>query len=215
MKRKIGTGLLAVLMLVAMAVPVLAVDRPTSDKSGIWDLNIFDSSKYTVDPLTADGSAVTSQSGFYPNAEKVRVIATAVDESFYLIMAQNNQEVPTQDNLVYIDQQTGAEQTATFTVYPSSLVSDQEYFIYISSSATGGERTQIASFKYYQPYILGDVDRDNVISTNDALVVLRVVAHLDTLEGTASMAADADKDGIISTNDALYILQAVAHVREL
>lgn len=224
MKRRIGTGLLAVLMLAAMAVPALAVDGPSepgiylltpeSAVGGSLSLYFFAKDADTANNANAIEAGTNR---FYANAEKIKVISNAQDNAFYLIIAQNDTQVPTEGNIEYIDQTTGTSNTATFTVYPKNLVSGTTYYIYLSSSAdaTGNERTPIASFKYYQPYILGDVDKDDIISSNDALYVLQAVAQLRTLDETSRLAADADRDGIISSNDALYILQAVAQLRIL
>ena len=212
MKRKIGTGILAVLMLAALAVPALAVDGPSDP--GIYLLTHESScslSFYTKDADTTDSTkAITEGTDqFYANAEKIKVVADAQNDKFYLIIAQNDTQVPTEGNIEYIDQTTGTSNTATFTVYPKNLVSGTTYYIYLSSSADamGSGRTPIASFEYYAPYKLGDVDDNGTVNANDALMALQIAGELITPTASQVAAADVDKSGVVNASDALSILQ--------
>lgn len=223
MRKRFGASVLAVLMAAALTVPALA-DGP--DTAGIYLLTEDDSCSlffYEADGDTTDETdAIAAVDGFdnpfYPNAEKIKVIADASNDAFYLIIAQNSTEVPQEGNIVYVDQSTGAEQTVTFTVYPKSLVSGTTYYIYLSSSAIAvGEdgRQPIASFTYYQPYMLGDVDGDKEIGLVDALMVLRHCAGLELLTPAQEKPADANKDNSVDPVDALMILQHNAGIIDL
>lgn len=202
----------------------------TDAASGIYELTRESAfaSTVTLTPKTAAGTTVTAGSatvdgqtvsGFYANAEKVEVTFTGAEASAqYLVLAlDNDSATPTQGNITYIDQ-TGATNTSvTFTVYPSSLASGKTYSIYLASSASAGSvqgLTKIASFKYYAPYILGDVNGDTEIKPNDALCVLQIYAGTPGMTWTANqrLAADVDKDGEIKPTDALKILQKYAGV---
>ena len=128
---------------------------------------------------------------------------------------QNDTQVPTEGNIEYIDQTTGTSNTATFTVYPKNLVSGTTYYIYLSSSAdaTGNERTPIASFKYYQPYTLGDINDDGRINAGDATLALQIAALIKTdATDVQKVAADVNGDGRINAGDAALILQRAANL---
>jgi len=215
MRRRVLVMLLSMAFLLGTFVPALAADEPEVD--GIYGLTVTDAS-VSIQPLDATGAVVAASgtydgSDFYPEAVKLKVTVTGVTDSYSLILAQNSSGIPTESNLVYIDQDSASEGTISFTVYPSELKSDTTYYIYLSGNSTGNN--QVATFRYYAAYLLGDADMSGSISSNDALYVLQAVAHLRTLTGNAVQAADADKSGSISSNDALYILQAVAHLRTL
>ena len=221
MRRRVLVMLLSMAFLLGTFVPALAADEPEVD--GIYGLTIADAFSATVSIQALNASdAVVAASGtydgsdFYPEAVKLKVTVTGVTDSYSLILVQNNSSrIPTESNLVYIDQDSASEGTISFTVYPSELKSDTTYYINLSGNSTGNN--QVATFRYYAAYLLGDADGDNMITPNDALVVLQTVANMRTLEGNALLAANADKspDGAITPNDALYILQAVANMREL
>lgn len=177
----------------------------------------------TLTPKTAAGATVTAESttvdgkpvnDFYANAEKVEVTFTGAQASAqYLVLAlDNDSATPTQGNITYIDQ-TGATSTSvTFTVYPANLASGKTYSIYLASSASAGSvqgLTKIASFKYYAPYTLGDVDGNKKVNTFDAMAIINHVTRQKLLEGTPLLAADTTKDGKVNTFDAMQIIKLV------
>lgn len=59
---------------------------------------------------------------------------------------------------------------------------------------------------------LGDVNRDGRISAEDALTVLKNVAHMEELDKEQSALADTNRDTRVSAEDALLILKMVAHM---
>ena len=59
---------------------------------------------------------------------------------------------------------------------------------------------------------VGDVNNDEKIDTQDALLVLQHIVGITTLEGDDLTAADAYADGKIGTDDALSILQFVVNI---
>lgn len=62
-------------------------------------------------------------------------------------------------------------------------------------------------------YLLGDVDEDGNIDAQDAVMILKYVAHNITLTEKQLLAANTtkDKDGKIDAKDAVQILKLVAH----
>lgn len=212
---------LKAILFLAAAVALMSVTALAADAGGIYNVTVAEgyTTSVTVTPQTDKGVPVTATTeningtdyDYYAGAVKVEVQYTGANSSaYYLILAQNAEGTPTDKNIVYIDQ--GELGKATFTVYPSSLANGT-YYIYLSS--TGSAKTQIASFDYYLPYMLGDVNGDQVLSATDALWALQAVAGNRTLDANAALAADADKSGTLSANDALYILQAIAGNRPL
>ena len=175
----------------------------------------------TVTPLTPGGAEVASKptaidgapAALYEGAEKLSVSITGASAKYYLILAQNENAAPTEDNIRYIDQSASAGGEVVFTVYPNGLKTGERYYIFIVGSE--GEKTLIASFRYYEPYMRCDVDGSGDIGLNDAVMVLRHLAELDTLEGTGFLAADANKNGVIGLDDAVFILRVIAGLEVL
>ncbi len=64
-------------------------------------------------------------------------------------------------------------------------------------------------------YILGDINRDGLISAVDARIVLKAVAYSSGLEKLDFLASDANCDGDVTLVDARIILQAAAGLIEL
>ena len=207
MKRRIVQLLLAAVLLVGLLTPaVAAVDA--ADPEGIYDLEIV--SEYlataTIVPLTADSESPVSANanGVYPAAVRLQVTVTGITDNYSLIFAQNEDGVPTESNLVYIDQKSAEAGTLSFLVYPSALKGDTTYYLYLSG--TSG-RDLLASFKYNVPYVLGDINGDGDIDSIDALLVLQHSVKIVTLEGKQFLAADVNGDGDRDSVDALLILQ--------
>lgn len=203
---------LKAILFLAAAVTLMSVTALAADAGGIYDIQA--EANVTVIPQTEDGTPVTvtteningTNYDYYAGAVKVEVQYTGTTEktAYYLILAQNAEGTPTDKNIVYIDQATGS---ATFTVYPSSLTTGT-YYIYLSS--TGSAKTQIASFKYYLPYKLGDVNADTNIRVDDALLVLNYLAQNTVLTSNQMAAADVTGDNNVRVDDALKILNFIA-----
>jgi len=60
------------------------------------------------------------------------------------------------------------------------------------------------------PCVKGDVNNDGSIKSNDAILVLRIVAELLTPTTQQLCAADANDDGKVRANDAIVILRKIA-----
>ena len=203
--RKIGkivllTGVLALLLCAAAFAA-----EPAS--AGVKDVTA--SEGYTLTPLTADGGTVAAADGFYADAVRFTLTGPATAEMQYLVFALSSEGVPKQDNIVYIDQLKASDASITFSVYPSDMVSGQTYYIYVVG--TDRSYTQVASFVYYMPYTMGDVNADGAIDTSDALIILQYAVQKIELTDTQKLAADVALDkGKIDTSDALMILQYAA-----
>lgn len=224
---RIGSALLALMLL--LSVTVLAADPPK--EAGIYDLVLeSDYADIPVKVLLAtqdgatdsgiaaeeaeiDGSAVQ----FYPGGVKVW-FELEVPEGFNLVLGLNEDDVPTEQNIEYIDQQTTVDGKVAFTVYPKS-----ESGTVIVKLANAGGREKVLSFKLYQAYTLGNVTEpvlgDTDIDVQDALWVLQNYAGNRDFDANQKLAANVTApvqgDTDIDVQDALWILQAYAGNRTL
>ena len=184
MKKIITTVLLAALLLSLFSMAAFAADAPTD--GGIYDITVADSNATVValdetdatvkakDPKPEiDGKEVI----FYPKAVKLKVTLSGVTAGdYYLILAQDAEGKPTEDNIVYIDQVTAEGTSVTFKVYPGKLDAGTTYYVYRSSNKETS--ALVLSFKYYVAYTLGDVDESGKVNASDALLVLQFAAKL-------------------------------------
>ena len=111
------------------------------DVSGICDPKaLADGYALSVagEPVEIDGKLV------YPGTERLSLTCKNPAAGENLVLVQTDTDVPTGDNLVYIDQKTGS---ADFEIYPLSLKSGVTYYVYISN-ASG--KNLVATFSYYK-----------------------------------------------------------------
>ena len=224
---RIGSALLALMLL--LSVTVLAADPPK--EAGIYDLVLeSDYADIPVKVLLAtqdgatdsgiaaeeaeiDGSAVQ----FYPGGVKVW-FELEVPEGFNLVLGLNEDDVPTEQNIEYIDQQTTVDGKVAFTVYPKS---ESGTVIVKLANAEGVKK--VLSFKLYQAYTLGNVTEpvlgDTDIDVQDALWVLQNYAGNRDFDANQKLAANVTApvqgDTDIDVQDALWILQAYAGNRTI
>lgn len=208
--------LLAGVLCAILCVGTLAAEASTS---GLYDVKT--STGYTLTPQTAGKEDITASSvtinnvakQFYANAERFTLTGPSTDGNQYLVLAlSGDSDVPTQDNIVYIDQTGATSTTVTFNVYPSALTSGATYNVYMVGTGAGESYKKVASFTYYAPYVLGDVDQDERVTSADASLILQYVAQLVQLEGNALDAAKVGNGQTVSSADASLILQYVAQL---
>ena len=72
-----------------------------------------------------------------------------------------------------------------------------------------GDKAEATEFKMFEPFY-GDANRDGNVNTSDAVVVLKYLAQLSTLDSKAFANADVNRDGLVDTMDVTYILQYCA-----
>ena len=223
---RIGSALLALMLL--LSVTVLAADPPT--EAGIYGVTL--ASGYESIPFkvlraeeTATAAGITAEAAeidgvatqFYPEGVKVW-FEIAVPEGFNLVLGLNEDEVPTEQNIEYIDQQTTADGKVAFTVYPKSASGQ----VIVKLANSEGVK-EVLRFGMYQAYTLGNVTEpvlgDTAIDVQDALWVLQYSAHKRDFDDNQKLAANvtvtAQGDSAIDVQDALWILQASAHKRTL
>lgn len=214
MKRRILALLLAVLTLTALTAAAFAADT-TTETLGAFNLKGSDGFVLTVDGGTGTG-------GFYANANKFKLTCTGLPGQYSLVLLLKEDAdqsegtkgipTPTEKNLQYIDQQNiNTAKEATFDLFPKSLEKGV-YNVYVSTDRVKLEK--VASFEYNEKpkYRLGDVDKDGVITSSDALEVLKHSAMLLTLDAEAMKLADVNGDNGVDTFDALKILKYAAMI---
>lgn len=209
-----------IFLLAGVLCAILCVGTLAAESSGVYDVQT--STGYTLTPQTAGKSDISASSvtinnaakQFYANAERFTLTGPSTDGNQYLVLAlSGDSDVPTQDNIVYIDQIGAISTTVTFNVYPSALTSGATYNVYMVGTGADEAYKQVASFTYYAPYVLGDVDNNGTINTLDALQVLQYSAGIIQLSDTQILSADvAQPKGTINTLDALQILQYSANL---
>lgn len=209
--------LLAGVLCAILCVGTLAAE---ADTSGVYDVKT--SADYTLTPQTADSTTITASNvtingesqPFYANAERFTLTGPIIDTGNQnLVFALKgdtaalgtNTTIPTENNIVYIDQKAADGSAVTFSIYPSALESGVTYGIYVVGTSTS--YTKVASFSYYAPYVLGDVNEDTKINAVDALLILQYAVNKYELNDTQKLAADVNKDTKVNSVDALNILQ--------
>lgn len=214
MKKFIRVILLAGILAALLCVTALAADN----QSGVYDLKPKEGvTGYTLGAQTADGTNVevsVTDDGkqLYAGAERITLTGENVTGFNLILVMKGDETVITVDNLVYVDQQTD---TVTFNIYPSKLEGNETYHIYLSNSNGTGKR-EIATFRYYQAYTLGDVNGDKKIDIGDVLDLLqRIVGNLKFTD-VQEKAADVNLDEHIDVGDALDLLQfIVGNIKQL
>lgn len=209
MKRLLRSLLLAAVLTAALCVGALAAEPTVAGIYGVTDGN-----GVTLTPQTAGQSVITAETqesygAYYANAVRFGVEKdNLTGGAQYLLLVVKGTEAPNEKNIVYINQQAAdSSGKVSFNAYPSSLTKD-EYRVYVVGDGSAySQGTPTASFRYYQPYTLGDVNDDTRILSNDALFALQMSVGLGTWTETQRLAADVNLDGKVLSNDALFILQ--------
>ena len=138
MKKWLKQSLLLCLLAALLSSSVFAADI----ESGLCDLTSHNGYQLTAvgTPVTVDGKRV------YPGTQTLSLTCEHPAAGENLLLVQTDEGVPTEENLVYIDQKTGS---ADFEIYPSSLADGSTYYVYVSND-TG--KTLAGTFSYYDPF---------------------------------------------------------------
>ena len=206
MKKLLRTLLLAAALTALLCVSALAADSAVS---------ITDQTGATLMPKTAAGETITEKDGKYENAAKFDVNATGTQGSQYLLLVLRDQNVPTEQNIVYINQAAAGEDgklvfTGSDAAYPMTMTGGTYYVYLVGDGKEFSASAPAASFTYEAGYTLGDVDGNGKVNINDALELLNFLAEKTVLEGNNLKAADVDKTGAVNINDALKLLNYLA-----
>ena len=214
MKRLLRSLLLAAVLTAALCVGALAAE-PTA--AGIY--GVTDGNGVTLTPQTANQSVINAStqgdySDYYVDAVRFGVEKDGLTvDAQYLLLVVKGTEAPSEKNIVYIDQQAAdSSGKVSFNAYPGSLTKDN-YRVYVVGEDSPFDTTiPTASFSYYQPYTLGDVDGDKLININDAMAILNHLVGKDgcILTGSSYLAANINGDSTVNINDAMELLNFLA-----
>lgn len=166
--------------------------------------------------VSADGITATPNTTNESVVVKLSPGSSVSDEAAIIIFKKNSDPdknaTPTDDMIVYLNQQAAADAQASggflsgAEVLPKALEKDATYVVRVGDSTN--DKFYEAEFTYGKtPEInYGDVDGIEGISTNDAATILSY--HVGKIKFTDEQIAAADVDGIkgISTNDAATVL---------
>ncbi len=201
MKKLLRTLLLAAALTALLCVSALAADSAVSNVTG----NI-------LTPKTAEGETITADTnGKYENAVKFDVNATGTQGSQYLLLVLRDQNVPTEQNIVYINQAAAGENgklafTGSDAAYPMTMTSGT-YYVYLVGD--GKTFAPAASFTYDAGYIKGDANGDGKVNIDDVTAALNHVVENRFLTGTNFEAADVVKDDKINIDDVTKLLNFI------
>lgn len=215
MKKIIRVILLAGILAALLCVTALAADN---NQSGVYDLKPKEGvSGYTLGAQTADKTAVSTTTqvdgkDVYVGAERITLKGADVTGFNLVLVMKGDETVITVDNLVYVDQQTD---TVAFNIYPSKLEGNETYHIYLSNS-NGTGKQEIATFRYYQAYTLGDVNGDTEVDIRDVVSILENIVGNVKFTQTQTLSADVNVDGDVDIRDVVTILEyIVGNIKQL
>jgi len=223
MKVKISVALLLAMLFSLLTISA-ADTKPT--QAGIYGI----SQPGLLKPMTANSTVVTASdayagySGFYADAVKFDVTASGLTaNSPYMLLVLSDDGVPAEDNIVYLNQfNADASGTVTFTgteaAYPKELKKDATYYVYLVGEGRAFQAVDsaLASFRYFVPTAMGDVDGDGEFTAADAMAALQMAVGLgDDWTELQRTLANVDGDAHITATDSMLILQrAVGLIEE-
>lgn len=214
MKKFIRVILLAGILAALLCVTALAADN----QSGIYDLKPKEGvigyalGAQTADGTNVDAAATVDGKQLYAGAERITLTGENVTGFNLVLVMKGDETVITVDNLVYVDQQTD---TVAFNIYPSKLEGNVTYHIYLSNS-NGTGKQEIATFRYYQAYKLGDVNGDTEVDIRDVVSILENIVGNVKFTQTQTLSADVNVDGDVDIRDVVTILEyIVGNIKQL
>lgn len=194
MKHKVRKLALVLALALLLSTLALAADKATVTPANGAVLEFIDSSQNN---LTLTQTGVT-------------------DGGMYLVLVLAGEEkdgvplVPTENNILYINQTTANGDSVTFdNVYPSSI---QNSTVYLSGTGLEG-LTKMGEIDL--KVMLGDVTGDGEVKVGDATAILRYLVDLEQFSSDQIAAADVTGDGLVKVADATKILRYLVGLEEL
>lgn len=203
MKKLLRTLLLAAALTALLCVSALAADSAVSNVTG-----------EILTPKTAAGGTITEKDGKYENAAKFDVNATGTATSQYLLLVLRDQNVPKEQNIVYINQAAAGEDgklafTGSDAAYPMTMTSGTYYVYLVGADKPFTANVPAASFAYDAGYIKGDANGDGKVNIDDVTAVLNHVVENKFLTGTNFQAADVVRDNKVNIDDVTKLLNFI------
>lgn len=225
MKKVLRTLLLSAAVMAVLCVGALAAQSAAEpSSSGIYRIETLGG--VTLTPRDGENGQITATEpegygAYYAEAVKFDVTVESTDafpltaDGQYVLLVLSSKAVPTRENIVYIDQgQARAGEDGVSlrfekdsAAYPSALTKGSYYVYLVGDGHPFNADAPAASFAFYQPYTLGDVNGDGHIDSEDALLALQIFVKSKTPTETERLAADVNRDGTVDSYDALQILK--------
>ena len=202
----------AILATGAMAASVYDVAIYTSKYGDCKVVNHSEKGEVSFTTAYADGKEKASC--VFENTVKFDVSfspETTTDQFMVFMLKDGADGIPTEDNIVYINQ-NGAASKQSFTVYPKDLLAGA-YNIWVSSqtdelqmlaSLTVAESVKAAEFMF------GDVEVDQKVNIADVMKMLNAIAGNTELVGNQIDAADVNSSNTVNIADVLAVLNYIA-----
>ena len=204
MKQQKWIRILAVALAAAMLLSYAAF---ADEETGIYNLQVVN-------------TAAVESAQIAENGEALQLTIKTEPGCYYLITVQNSDsELPTTENLFYINQKTAEDTALSLLLYPKKMTAG-DYFVYLADNHDN-LLTESIRFSYLAPpepeYIPGDVDENGAVDAEDVLYLLRyTVGLVETLTPAQEKAADVDHSGAVDGEDVLMLLRyTVGLVAEL
>lgn len=170
--------------------------------------------------ITGTSASVTGGevSDFHAGAVQMDLSYTGTANTEYMVLVLGAKDdtvpdTPTEENIVYMNQAAadGTGALSMTNIYPSALKNGYTYGVYVVAGGVSdtGALTSVATFKYYAPYVLGDVSGDDEVTAEDLPLLVQHVVKNATLEGDRLAAADVNEDGAVNGLD---IMKLVNHL---
>jgi hypothetical protein len=212
MKKILQAALMTSVLAVLMCTTALAADTVTQ---GIYDAEpVGQNVSIALDGDTSEAE-IGGETKTVTETEQLQLTySSAENGSYYLVLVLDDDTgIPTADNIVYIDQLTASGDSVTFNIYPSRLEPGKAYTIGLSGSdANLTGLTQVASYRYYVAYTLGDVNNDGTIDVSDVMAVINHIVEITSLSGNQLLAADTTGNQVVDVSDAMKIVNYIVGV---
>jgi hypothetical protein len=219
MKKLLRLGILCGVLAALLCVGAFAAAPPKGTATeGIYDVSSTEILTPTKDGGTDAVSVDGEIAGFYSTANSLKVTKTGLTAGGeYLLLVLNSKELPTEQNknIWFIDQaKADSDGKVTFNkVYPKQMASGTTYNVYvIGDKSTFTATSPDATFAYYAPYKLGDVNNVGGITPLDASLILKYYVGLETdamfaANNFSVEAADVNQEGGVTPLDASLVLK--------
>jgi len=151
-----------------------------------------------------------------PDSEGLREVtvtytATDIDGDVTILAVPgvgDTMPTPTDDNIIYIDQQPATETSFTFLVDDSAFDEVTAPKLFVKVGGTDVEDPDELIEDIFGIVIYGDVNGDGDVNAADASLVLQhFVGSITPFTGNVFLAADVNNDGDVNAADASLILQ--------
>ena len=216
MKKLISVLVLTAMVAAFLCTPAMAAESDVKKGFGVTG----ETENATVTALASDGEVIEktvdldgvaedTEDILYINSDQLNVEYTAAAAGGYygiILVDGDGTTLPTKDNAVfYIDQLTASSSIISYNVKPIIPTTYDNYTLYISTNVAGKSLVKIPL--RYDGYIVGDINKDGMWNSTDALITLQIGGNLYDATGLEELAGDVTEDGIWNSTDALRILQ--------